>query len=474
MGNPYKINRRPKKNLNFKIPKDYFIKVLHLLVEATPFVLFKKIFFIKKFFYLIGINIKFKIMSKFKNYTRLLAVMLIGLFFFSCNEEDSQDFISHERQSNMISERIATEIASNIIFESENDKSSAKRTNTLLSHKKIEELTPIKNEKSEIIFYVINYEKGGFIILSADNRTFPILAFSESNNFSLEEESYPSGLVEWLSLTKEGITSIRSKNTVQSDALKVVWKSFMSPRIVDPIDPNDCEDEFEQVGPLLTTRWHQRCGFNDFMPTLNCDNVPCGRAFAGCVPIAIAQVMRYHEHPANYNWSSMPTTFGTTTTASLISDIHDAITINIFGDEYPAISYDCDGTGVDKDYNTAGVFTNKFGYSSANQGGYNYETVKQQLRRNQPVILGGGRDAGWWIFHDYTDGHMWVCDGFRRSEHCIFDDHGNLITKIGRLSLHMNWGWVNGQHNGWYSFDNFNPGDFTFNYQVKMVYNIKP
>lgn len=31
----YKMNRRPRRNLNFKIPKTSFIIVLHLLVEST-------------------------------------------------------------------------------------------------------------------------------------------------------------------------------------------------------------------------------------------------------------------------------------------------------------------------------------------------------------------------------------------------------------------------------------------------------
>jgi hypothetical protein len=92
-------------------------------------------------------------------------------------------------------------------------------------------------------------------------------------------------------------------------------------------------------------------------------------------------------------------------------------------------------------------------------------------------MLSGGRDGGWWIFHKYVDGHMWVCDGFRRSFHCMYDDYGNLIGGVGYLYLSMNWGW-GGLADGWYAFYNFNPTvngtTYTFNYQTKMVYNIKP
>lgn len=60
----------------------------------------------------------------------------------------------------------------------------------------------------------------------------------------------------------------------------------------------------------------------------------------------------------------------------------------------------------------------------------------------------------------------------------MYDDNGNLIGGAGYLYLHMNWGWYNGVANGWYAFNNFNPTvngtTYTFNYETKMVYNIKP
>lgn len=314
------------------------------------------------------------------------------------------------------------------------------------------------------------------MILSADDRISPILAYSDDSEFKTNSNSYPSGLVEWLSMIKEKVQSVRKNQEPQSLVLKQEWKNLMSQSIEnnslyfwgpdDPTDPNPCEDEFEQVGPLLTTTWGQTCGYNDYMPVLNC-SAGCSynnRAYAGCVPIAIAQVMKYHNYPTSYNWANMPNAYGTTTTASLINDIHNSIS---------GISYDCNGTGVDKDYNTAGVFKNYFNFSTANQSSYNRDIVVQQLRLNQPVILGGGRDAGWWIFHDYTDGHMWVCDGFRSSKICMFDSYGNLLGAMSYLFLHMNWGW-SGTYNGWYAFNNFNPGSNTFNYKVKMVYNINP
>lgn len=398
-------------------------------------------------------------MKKNQKIKRLVILLVLGIFLSSCSQGDGNESTLLKDNSNLILEEVALDISKNI-NQIHLSKQIDYGKSVLQARKSIKEFKSVKDENNKNLFYITNYKEGGFVILSADNRVSPILAYSENSEFRTNADEYSTGLIEWLSKTKEGIQLTRKNKALQTEKVKNEWENITTYKIDDPSDPDDCENEYEQVGPLLSTEWHQRCGFNDFMPTINCSSLPCGKAYAGCVPIAIAQVMKYHNSPSNYNWENMPNTYGTTTTASLINDIHNSIS---------EVSYDCDGTGVDKNYNTAGVFTNHFNYSSANQSSYNKETVKQQLRWNRPVILGGGRKSGWWIFSSYKGGHMWVCDGFRR----IFSWDEDCSTGWSSLFFHMNWGW-GGDENGWYSFNNFNPDNHTFNYQVKMTYNIKP
>lgn len=389
----------------------------------------------------------------------------------SCQKDNLSNSANIRQNEYIVSEDVACIIAENLIIPQEGEQLKLSSTNLKSSKsKKVKEIHSIPSEGKDNICYILNYEGGGFIILSADKRIMPILAFSDSSEFFLDEDNTPSGAVAWLYNVKESIEEVRIKNQIPDKKTEKEWENLISPKMIEP-DPNDCEDEFEQVGPLLTTLWHQGCGFNSLLKTeseVGCTNLPCDRVYAGCVPIAMAQIMRFHQHPTTYNWSLMPNTYGSSETARLIKAIHDVL----------PVSYDCDGTGVDKDYNIANRLKSSFNYTYASQGSYNYETVKSNLRANKPVILSGGRDAGWWIFHDYDDGHMWVCDGFRRSKICMFDDYGNLIGAVSYLYLHMNWGWYNGLANGWYAFNNFNPvvngTTYTFNYQTKMGYNIKP
>lgn len=60
-------------------------------------------------------------------------------------------------------------------------------------------------------------------------------------------------------------------------------------------------------------------------------------------------------------------------------------------------------------------------------------------------------------------GHAWVGDGYSRGKVCPSGDY--------YTSIHMNWGW-NGTYNGYYAFNNFNPGDSEYNRNSEVVIQI--
>ena len=371
-------------------------------------------------------------------------------------------------------------IAGTIEFPSK-QKKSLKNTNRIDSDFTVFETKKIKESKSPVgkdgkaLFHIINFEEGGFVIISADDRLLPILAFSYDNPMPFtEEHEYPEGLKDWYSNQKEFVEFIRDNpeaeisqgDFVSSTARINYWDPCPIQRqitpenlSVDPCDPNGggCQDQYTQVGPLMNTIWDQVCGYNQLMPTLTCNpQVPCGRAFAGCVAVAIAQVMRYHTHPGNYNYGNMPNNAGNIHNATLMTDIFNAFPTN-------QQIINCSGTGIKYNNNHfASVFTNSFGYSSATQGSFDAAIVRGNLNQGRPVILGGGGSNG------TTFGHMWVTDGYLRTVFCS----GQSLLK-----LRMNWGW-GGNGNGLFNYDNFsvtvNGTTHSFNNNKYMVYNIIP
>lgn len=379
------------------------------------------------------------------NLLKKFTFAFFSLLFLSCSEDIDLTVqnASEKTDDYFITSEKATDVAVNY-FKILNN------TNKTLQTKTVKKTTPIKDENDSTVYYIINYKEGGFMIVAADNRSTPILAFSENNDFPIKEETFSPSLKEWLDESVNQIKEIRNQNLSRTYNLEAEWNSVLSKE--PPI--GDCEDQLYIKGPLLSSNWGQGCGYNNNMPVLSgCSGMPCGKAFAGCVPVAIAQVMKYHQYPTNYNWSSMPLNSGSSHTSQLISDIHSVI---------PNISYECTGTGVSSSYNIATVFlSTTFHYKYALWGNYNYQTVVSNIQANRPVLLSGSNSSA---------GHMWVCEGYRRHFICFGDGTGGGVEY---LHLYMNWGW-SGNHNGWYSFNNFNPNGTNYNNNKKMTYNIKP
>ena len=405
-------------------------------------------------------------MIKLKSKLIVAVLVIFGTTaFLSCEKETtiSKNEITEEC---FVNENEAIIYASDLLFHQVNGNKSTKAS------KKVNSAVPVPDENGEPVFYVINYENGGFIVISADKRINPIMAFSETGTFSLDEGGVPVGIVDWLWDSKEKVKEARTSKTVDQKMLQT-WEPCAMQKVIYPEDDpcgddpgnGGCQDTHYEKGPLLTTAWGQGYGYNNLLPNLSCNNAN-GRAVTGCVATAMAQVMKYHEYPANYNWTGMPNTYGTNSTAILMKDIGTAVGMN----------YGCGENGGSSadDGNIAPALINTFGYASASRSGFDREVLKQQLRWNRPVILVGyaTKSTSWFgLVTEYSDGHAWVCDGYMSHFYCEIG--------VGTLYLHMNWGWSNysdsdTRPNGWFAYNNWDSGKYAFNYEKRMIYNIKP
>lgn len=334
--------------------------------------------------------------------------------------------------------------------------------------KTIQEVYELPDDQNLTAFYIINYNEGGFVILAADKRSEPVLAFSERSKFDLHAESYPAGLVGWLRTSKESIEKLRFENPVKQAHVNFSWHElitgdgdvlgfFKRPEGVWR-DPCFGTGYTNQYGPLLQTEWGQRCGYNTYTPDCDGFGVNCYHAPTGCVATAMAQVMKYHEHPSEFPWDDMPNTYGTEATALLMRAIGDAVNMN----------YHCDASSA-SEFRLVKALKDDFDYSNPSRTNYNggnyqdYGVIKSEIRLFRPVIMSGGSKSSFLGF--YINGHEWVCDGYRENVGVC----GEVYAKF----LHMNWGFDN-DWNGWFSPDNFNPGPSTYNYMTNMIYNIKP
>lgn len=340
--------------------------------------------------------------------------------------------------------------------------------------KSIKSSIAIKTDNEANAFYVINYEGGGFSLISADKRTPKILAFSDKGYF--RTDTIMPGIAGWVENTKAIVKDIRDKNIKYTgqDMIEIYPKGKGNNRFEvknPPIDSN-CIDTYEEVGPLLQTEWRQEHGYNNLMPTIPCG--PDGHAYAGCVTTAISQIIRYHEYPNWYNYSIMPNDIGTnyySSGAQEIASLMAASDATLPTSTLFSIKYDCTGTYTDA-ANAVNTFVNYFGYSNAAQS-INYSSsgstaVLNSLRAGKPVIFSGGSQN--WL-GSYVNGHAWVCDGFYGGLVCL---NGGYTGATEIIYLSHNWGYGGNNGNGFYIDPGFYALGRTFNYQTKVIVNIAP
>jgi hypothetical protein len=320
----------------------------------------------------------------------------------------------------------------------------------------------IKDSTNLTALYLTKLSDNSNVAFAADDRSHPVMSISDEL-IEIDYDSLPPAYINWLYEEADAIKFARDNNLEQTIEIKNEWQAMRIPPD-DDTDPWECPNAyFYEKSPLLTTNWGQGVGYNNNCPNLGCTSTTNGRAWTGCVATAMAQIMKYNQHPSNYNWSLMPNNSGSNETSRLMRDIGDSV----------GMDYGCDGSGASFSH-VVQSFMNNFNYSYATAGDYNYQTVRSNISQNKPVYLRGKNKVkdGWWFF-DKFEGHAWVADGYRESFICSFDDNGNVTGGWGYLFFHMNWGW-NG-NNSWVGLNNFTtPNGSPYNYNRKMAYNINP
>lgn len=393
-------------------------------------------------------------------------------------------------------------------------------------------LEPYCGSDGEPLVYIVNYGKGdGWQILSTDARTPAVIAEGETGYFSLEDGS-PAVRV-WLDCMATDIAAVKRASDDQLNfseeeiaAHRACWGKEINK---EPIQGDrlpghwvvDLVGTQEMVGDTLahmTPQWVQGAPYNEFCPLKS--NSTTERAPAGCVAVAAADVLYYLHNrfsiptdmmsqgscvgdvnnyyrnfwnPTSTVWAQMDTTY----TPPLSSASEEAILIGYMG-MLVGMDYGNDGSGasmIDIKYN----ILDNYDISSV-FGNYNADSVVVNLNNYLPVVV----DATDWLIPLNNRSHCFVIDGFKKTftrstyyhhweprdpypydprdgndhtPYYTYSDSPQVIT-----SIKINWGWSSQWqsppvNDGWYSLTaNWSvitsDGEFNYNYNVKMIYNI--
>ena len=378
--------------------------------------------------------------------------------------------------------------------------------------KKVKKVKELKDSTTnENLIYVIEYEKG-FCLVSADSRFDPILAYSDTNDWGGETLDGPNI---FLNIYKEKIKEKKKKNEKQSAELKSIWKrltmetqSSTTPGdvqnlIIEPgcvygeCRPIYCDYyHFETVGPFVDpiARWSQLGSFSYYSPSNSgCD---CDKSPAGCGPVALGMLMRYHQYPLmnmQFNGDYSYTDYGN------MPLYRGSCTNNSGGYKSSAMLVRLCGGSMSTDYGVWGTCNSAtlpdnigdgldfFGYSHDGKGDLSsrYDAINNDLKNSYPVILSGAKNA---VGNDW---HIWLADGFKEystetwynNDTCDDPYYGSNPYECGvcpdcvtcstfySLHWHMNWGW-NGTSNGWFIASHYEIGEY--DNLMKAYTNIRP
>lgn len=276
----------------------------------------------------------------------------------------------------------------------------------------------------QTMFYVFNVgNQDGFVIISADDQTQPVLGYSKQGSFDIQ--TITPEMKWWLDSYETQLKAIREGKA-------------------KPAEPTAIHAAIE---PMVTSLWDQGAPYNSLLSTSSSIYV------TGCVATAMAQIMYYHKwpeqvtepipspdpvmldlEPTTFNWSLMRNRYNSTDTddgalevAKLMKYCGFAAKMDYGVGSSGAQSYDAvEGMRRYLGYDSTLDEVIRADYTTAEWDALIYN----ELAHQRPVLYGG---------YSFGGGHAFVCDGY--------DGNG---------MYHINWGW-NGTSNAYFLLSLLNP-----------------
>ena len=312
-------------------------------------------------------------------------------------------------------------------------------------------------------YYAFNASNGeGFVIVAADDRVKPILAYSDTGHFDPDRVS--DGFQFTLDAFCEEIHYIRDNDLSATPDIIAEWESICKARAV--------------VGPLCQTLWDQDSPWNSQCP--EDPQGPDGHVYAGCIATALGMVMKYHDWPNHGEGShsySFSGGYGQQTANFGETDYH-----------FELMPYTLDSLSTEEDHFYIAQLLYHIGvsvdmiygpYASVSSSGvvgsalrsyfrYNCDVYKQKDGNNHysneewaQMLKNGGLDEHLPLFYSGSDdnsgaGHAFVCDGYDENDY-----------------FHFNWG-LSGQDNAWCPIGALNYTSYSFNTETGFTGHIIP
>ena len=279
----------------------------------------------------------------------------------------------------------------------------------------------IEKTNGNTSFYVINFKDGGWVMVSSDNNTVPVLGYSLFGTYKIEDPK-PEAFLDWINGYKKQIT-YASKLKTKSPAILEKWEKLLHK------SKTKSTLTYTPGTPLLDVpnrghvQWSQDrnndggCvpSYHKYCPSGTGEYCFCNKKSVGCGAVAMGQIMWYWQWPYSssyrtYNWSSMP------------AELKNSSSTNE-EDEIAHLLRDC-GSASNMTYWCSGSWTTMNNIVDAFKNSFNYKGVKKQVRSKWSYgnawedLLRSEIDAGRPILYRgdkcdlCSEKHYFVLDGY--------------------------------------------------------------
>jgi hypothetical protein len=308
-------------------------------------------------------------------------------------------------------------------------------------------------------YYIFNAAEEGFVIISGDDAAGDILGYSTQGHY--DEEKIPEGMQALLTGYAHQINLLRETPTRRP-----------SKRII----------AHESIAPLVTTTWSQGNATEEGGAyNLLCPMIDSKHTLAGCVAIAMAQILNYHQWPREdceeipaysigdgamalealppmtFDWGNILCTYnGTETDEERMAVAQLALYCGQASKtHYGLEKSEAFGNDAAKALREYFNMSSKLQYvKSADYTAEEWDKIiYNELSSSRPVLYFG---------YSTADGHAFICDGYD-----------------GNDFYHINWGW-GGDCDGYFKLSILNPnGDNsgnTYSYSLNQhaIIGIRP
>lgn len=307
------------------------------------------------------------------------------------------------------------------------------------------------NSAESPTYYIFNNPAGGWVMISGEDSTIPILAVGDGGSFQTKD--MPENIKYWMGRISSKIKEIRKSGSAAASA--EIQARWANPRSAKKMDASGTVH-------LETPNWDQTYPYYNKCPKTSSG----AQTITGCVATAMAEVLAYNKYPSEpvgtiiipayttsslgisvaaidrtgyeYVWDDMPFNYSYTWT----KEQKDAVaTLMQHCGSMVKMNYNTSSSGGSSaaDSSVPGALATYMGYTKSsilthreNESPENWmKMLKSELDLGRPVIYSGQSLSG--------GGHEFVLDGY--------DSDGKV---------HINWGW-GGYCNAWYAFNYLGP-----------------